>query len=167
ALEALTGAKISVGAPFFNATFGPLFLPLMIAMSFGPMLAWKRGDLLGVAQRLLGAVAIGVVGVAATFAAIGGGPVLAPFGVGLALFVMAGALTDLVERTGLFRVPFPTAVRRAVGLPRSAWGTAVAHFGVGLCLLGVVGETQWGSEKIAALKPTETISIRHYDLTFD
>ena len=27
ALEALTGEKISVGAPFFNATFGPLFLP--------------------------------------------------------------------------------------------------------------------------------------------
>src|SRR4029079_1396087 len=55
ALEALTGEKISVGAPFFNLTFGPLFLPLLIAMPFGPSLAWKRGDLLGVAQRLVGA----------------------------------------------------------------------------------------------------------------
>src|SRR3954466_9116093 len=53
ALEALTGDKISVGAPFFNLTFGPLFLPLLIAAPFGPLLAWKRGDLLGVAQRLL------------------------------------------------------------------------------------------------------------------
>ena len=52
ALEVLTGDKISVGAPFFNLTFGPLFLPLMLAMSFGPLLAWKRGDLLGAAQRL-------------------------------------------------------------------------------------------------------------------
>ena len=48
ALEALTGEKISVGAPFFNATFGPLFVPLLIAVPFGPLLAWKRGDLLGV-----------------------------------------------------------------------------------------------------------------------
>src|SRR5467141_5461911 len=55
ALEVLTGDKISVGAPFFNLTFAPLFLPLMIAMPFGPLLAWKRGDLLGAAQRLIAA----------------------------------------------------------------------------------------------------------------
>ena len=53
ALEALTGDKISVGAPFFNLTFGPLFVPLLIAVPFGPLLAWKRGDLLGAAQRLI------------------------------------------------------------------------------------------------------------------
>ena len=56
ALEALTGEKISVGAPFFNLTFGPLFMPLLLAVPFGPLLAWKRGDLLGVAQRLIGGV---------------------------------------------------------------------------------------------------------------
>src|SRR3974390_1906182 len=52
ALEVMTGEKISVGAPFFNLTFGPLFVPLMIALPFGPLLAWKRGDLLAAAQRL-------------------------------------------------------------------------------------------------------------------
>ena len=55
ALEVLTGDKISVGAPFFNLTFGPLFVPLLIAVPFGPLLAWKRGDLLGAAQRLIAA----------------------------------------------------------------------------------------------------------------
>ena len=84
ALEALTGDKISVGAPFFNLTFGPLFVPLLIAVPFGPLLAWKRGDLLGAAQRLLAAVALGVAALAATFAVQRGGPVLAPFGIGLA-----------------------------------------------------------------------------------
>ena len=54
ALEVLTGDKISVGAPFFNLTFAPLFVPLLIAVPFGPLLAWKRGDLLGAAQRLIG-----------------------------------------------------------------------------------------------------------------
>ena len=76
ALEALTGDKISVGAPFFNATFGPLFLPLMIAMPFGPLLAWKRGDLLAAAQRLTAAFAVALVAMGATFAIVQGGPVL-------------------------------------------------------------------------------------------
>ena len=46
-LESLTGAKISVGPPYFNATFIPLMVPLLLALPFGPMLAWKRGDLQG------------------------------------------------------------------------------------------------------------------------
>src|SRR5262245_38752881 len=91
ALEALTGDKISVGAPFFNATFAPLFIPLLVVVPFGPLLAWKRGDLLGVSQRLVGAAAVAVIAVAVVFAVEGGGPVLVPFAIGLALYVMAGA----------------------------------------------------------------------------
>jgi cytochrome c-type biogenesis protein CcmF len=168
ALEALTGEKISVGAPFFNMTFGPLFVPLLIAMPFGPLLAWKRGDLLGVAQRLIGAAGIAAITVAVIFAMEGGGgPILVPFAIGLALYVMAGALTEIVERTGLLKVPFPTALARARGLPRSAWGGAFAHFGLGITLLGVIGETQWSVERIAEVKPGQSISIRRYDLQFD
>jgi cytochrome c-type biogenesis protein CcmF len=167
ALEALTGEKISVGAPFFNLTFGPLFLPLLVAMPFGPLLAWKRADILGAAQRLIAACALAAVGIAVTFIAAGEGSVLAPFGIGLGVFVMVGALTDLAERTGIFRLPFATVRQRAGGLPRSAWGTAVAHFGLGLTLLGVVCETNWGAERIVAVKPTQTISVRGYDLSFD
>jgi cytochrome c-type biogenesis protein CcmF len=167
ALEALTGEKISVGAPFFNATFAPLFVPLLIAMPFGPLLAWKRGDLLGVAQRLLGAAGIAVIAVAVIFAMEGGGPLLVPFAIGLAVYVMAGALTEIVERTGLLRVPFATAFARARGLPRSAWGATFAHFGLGITLLGIIGETQWSLERIAELKPGQSMSIRRYDLHFD
>jgi cytochrome c-type biogenesis protein CcmF len=167
ALEALSGEKISVGAPFFNATFMPLFVPLLVAVPFGPLLAWKRGDLLGVAQRLVGAAGIAAITVAVAFAMQGGGPILVPFAIGLALFVMAGALTDIVERTGLLKVPLATALRRGRGLPRSAWGAVFAHFGLGLTLLGVIGETQWSVERIAELKPGQSISIRHYELTFD
>jgi len=97
----------------------------------------------------------------------GGGPVLAPFGIGLALFVMTGALTGIVERMGLFRVPLATAMARARGLPRSTWGAALAHFGLGVALLGIIGETQWSIERIAELRPGQTISVRSYDLIFD
>ena len=167
ALEALTGEKISVGAPFFNATFVPLFIPLLIAVPFGPLLAWKRGDLLGVAQRLVGAAGVGLITVAVVFAMEGGGPILVPFAIGLALYVMAGALTEVVERTGLLKVPLATAFARAKGLPRSTWGATFAHFGLGIALLGIIGETQWSLERIAELRPGQSISIRRYDFQFD
>jgi cytochrome c-type biogenesis protein CcmF len=167
ALEALTGEKISVGAPFFNLTFGPLIVPLLIAVPFGPLLAWKRGDLLGAAQRLIWVFALALVGMATVFAIQRGGPVLAPFGVALALFVMIGALIDLTERVALFRVPFGVAFARARGLPRSAFGTAVAHFAAGMLLLGVVAETAWNAEAIVSLKPGGTVSLRGYDFTLD
>ena len=167
ALEALTGEKISVGPPFFNATFGPLFIPLMLAMPFGPLLGWKRGDIVAAAQRLLAAAGLAAIAVAAAFAIEQGGPVLAPFGAGIAVFVMAGAVTDIVERTMILRLPLRAAVRRAIGLPRSVWGTAFGHFGIGATLLGIVAVTAWGSERIAELKPGDTIEVSHYRLTFD
>jgi cytochrome c-type biogenesis protein CcmF len=166
ALEAATGEKISVGAPFFNLTFAPLFIPLLIAVPFGPLLAWKRADLLGVTQRLTGAFVVALVGIGAGFA-IEGRPVVSAFGIGLALFVMAGAITDIAERTGILRVPIGTVLTRARGLPRSTWGTAFAHFGLGVALLGIVGETQWGAERITAMRPSERVTLRHYDFTFD
>ena len=166
ALEAITGEKISVGAPFFNLTFGPLFVALMFVIPFGPLLAWKRGDLLGVAQRLMTAFAIGIVAIAIAFVAEGQS-VFASFGVGLALYVMLGALTDLVERTGLFRLPLATVRQRAAGLPRSTWGTAIAHFGVAVSMLGIICAGTWGTERIIALKPAQTVSLSGYDLSFD
>jgi cytochrome c-type biogenesis protein CcmF len=167
ALEALTGDRISVGPPFFNLTFGPLFVPLLVAMPFGPLLAWKRGDLLGSAQRLLAAGLLAAVMAAASFALQRGGPVLAPFAVGLSIFVMAGAIIDIAERTLFLRVPLGAALRRAAGLPHSAWGAAFAHFGIGVTLLGIVSVTAWGSERIAEVKRGEAIEIAHYRLTFD
>jgi cytochrome c-type biogenesis protein CcmF len=167
ALEALTGDKISVGPPFFNATFGPLFIPLMAVMPFGPLMGWKRGDLVGAAQRLIAAAVLSGLAVVAASAMERGGPVLAPFGVGIAVFVMAGALTDLAERTLIMRVPFRVALRRAAGLPRSAWGTAFAHFGIGVTVLGIVAVTAWGSERLAEIHIGDSLDIAHYRLTFD
>jgi cytochrome c-type biogenesis protein CcmF len=166
ALEALTGAKISVGPPFFNATFAPLFISLMMVMPFGPLLGWKRGDLLAAAQRLLAAAILAAVAMAAALALEQGGPVLAPFGAGIAVFVMVGAVTDLVGRTMLLRVSFRAALRRAIGLPRSAWGTAFAHFGLGATLLGIVAVTAWGSERIAEMKVGDSLEIAPYRVTF-
>ena len=167
ALEVLTGDKISVGAPFFNLTFGPLFVPLMIAVPFGPMLAWKRGDLYGAAQRLLAAGIAALIAIALAWAWARGGSALAPLAIGLAIFVVAGAIVDLVERTGLFRNPLAISFRRARGLPRSAWGSAFAHAGIGIALIGIVCETTWNSEYIGTLKPNDLIPFAGYRLKLD
>src|SRR5690606_12649349 len=60
-VEAISGDKISVGAPFFNLTFAPLMVPLLILVPFGPLLAWKRGDALAAAQRLMAAFALALL----------------------------------------------------------------------------------------------------------
>jgi cytochrome c-type biogenesis protein CcmF len=160
------GDKISVGAPYFDWTFGPLFALLLAVVPFGPLLAWKRGDLKGVTQRLTAAFVLALVGILVV-CVMEGRPVLGAFGVGMAAFVIVGALTDVVERTGLWRAAFPVTLRRAAGLPRSAWGTMFAHIGLGITLLGIVGETQWGSEQIVSLRPGDKVSLRHYDFTFE
>ncbi len=164
ALEATTGQKISVGAPFFNLTFGPLMLPLLFVMPFGPALAWKRGDLLGAVQRLMVALAVGLVVAVVLVAATRGGPVLAPLGVGLAVYIILGALTDLALRVRPRPMPLRAVAERAAGLPRSAWGTAIAHAGMGVTLLGLAA-TGWGVERIAAVHPGQPVELGPYRVT--
>jgi cytochrome c-type biogenesis protein CcmF len=167
AMEMLADFKMSVGAPFYNLTFAPLFALLLLAVPFGPMLAWKRGDLLGATQRLLAAGVAGLVVVAIVWAWVRGGSALAPLAIGLGVFVIAGAVTDIVERTGLVRLPFASALHRARGLPRSAWGTAFAHAGLGVALIGIVCETTWNSEHIATMKQNDVAHVAGYDLKLD
>ncbi|MBR0905707.1 heme lyase CcmF/NrfE family subunit [Bradyrhizobium liaoningense] len=167
AMEMLADFKMSVGAPFYNLTFAPLFALLLLAVPFGPMLAWKRGDLLGVTQRLLAAGVAALVAVAITWAWVRGGSALAPLAIGLGVFVIAGAVTDLAERTGLIRLPFATVLHRAHGLPRSAWGSAFAHAGLGVALIGIVCETTWNSEYIATMKQNDVAHVAGYDVKLD
>ncbi len=143
-LETVTGAKISAGAPYFNATFAPMFLPLLVAVSFGPLLPWKRGDLVAVSHRLMAAFIVGLIGILAVYAAEGR-PIAAICTAALGIFIVAASASNIIERAGLFRVPLATAMQRAVRLPRSAWGTMFAHAGLGITLLGIVAEFDVGN----------------------
>jgi len=167
ALEALTGEKISVGAPFFNATFVPLFLPLCVVMPIAQNLAWKRGDLLGSMQRLFFAFACGLAAMLVLFA-LRGGPVISVVLAGLAIYTIIGAFTDLATRIfGRATLLKGTqAFTHALGLPRSAYGTALAHAGIGLSLLGLAA-TGWGAQKIMAMKPGDVARVGPYDVVLE
>ncbi len=148
-LEAVTDRKISVGPPYFNLTFGTLMLPILLAMPFGPLLPWKRADLAGVSQRLGVAILLAVGGALVAFAMSATespGRALWPvLGIGLAIWLIVGALTDLAERIRLFRAPIRVSLSRFAGLPRSGFGTVLAHGGVGVILVGIVGVRSCGT----------------------
>lgn len=165
ALEAVTGEKISVGPPFFNYTFVPLFIPIFLAMPMAQLLAWKRGDLLGAAQRLTLVAALGFAA-ALVFYGLEGGPVLSAAMAGLALFVITGSFVEIGGRIFARGATLSASLSRAFGLPLSAWGTAFAHAGVGVCLLGLAA-TGWGVEKIAAMKPGDRETVGPFEVTLD
>jgi len=101
-LALVGGGTVSVGAPFFNATFVPLMVPLVLAMAAGPLLAWKRADLLGALQRLWTAL-VGAAAVLAVGWWIAGGPLTALLGLALASWLLLGSLVELAERLKLGR----------------------------------------------------------------
>src|SRR3984893_12340900 len=101
--EQLGGPKLSVGPPFFDLVFRWLMAPLLVAVAIGPLLAWKRGDLLGALQPLWGAFAAAVVVALVGLYVSGGGPVLAVLGLALAAWMGLGALVEWAERVRLFR----------------------------------------------------------------
>ncbi len=166
ALEAVTGEKISVGAPFFNLTFLPLMAPLLIALPFGPLLAWKRGDIATAAQLLKVAGVLAAATLVVAFAYGQKGIWLAPFGLAIGVWVMAGTISELAARIKLGRASREESLRRLVNLPRSALGTTLAHFGVGLMTVGVVATSAYLNENILVLKPGEKTEIAGYTLAF-
>ncbi len=166
ALEGLTGTRISVGAPYFNMTFAPLMVPLLLVMPFGPMLAWKRGDLHAALERLLAAVAISVAAAALALAFFIRGPWVAPFALALGVWVIAGTLSELAFRIKLGRAPWREVARRLANLPRASIGGTLAHVGIGLTTLGIVAMSAWQSEKILIMKPGERTEIGGYTLAF-
>ncbi len=166
ALEGITGEKISVGPPYFNMTFGPLMIPLLLALPFGPSLAWKRGDLLGAGQRLFAALGLAAVAAFAAYAVFNRGPSLAPFGIALGVFVMAGAASEWITRTKLGSVSFEESMRRARNLPRGAYGSFLAHFGIGMMAVGIVATSAYQEERILIMKPSEQTTVGGFELTF-
>ena len=166
ALEQLTGEKITVGAPFFNMTCGVLLLTACFVTPIGFSLAWKRGDLLGVAQRLTAALAAGAIVAIAGAAWLHGQSILAAIAAGIAVFAIVGTLIEILTRAWRPGLSFGVALKRGAGLPLSFWGAALAHIGVGVTLLGLAG-VGFGAEAIATLHKGVPQAVGPYEITLD
>ena len=161
ALEALTGEKISVGAPYYVLTFIPIALPLCLVLPFGQALAWKRGDIHAAVQRLAALFGLSLALVLGLIAFTTGGPVLAPVAVGLGVFLVMAGAAEIWTRSHVRGRGWATTLRRASGLPRSAWGSALAHAGLGLSIIGIAAQA-WSSETITAARPGTQVNVGRY-----
>ncbi len=164
--EFMDGAKISVGAPFFDLTFTPFMVVLCLALPLGALMPWKRGDAAKVMGRLwwVGALALTLGGI--TMGLQTGTALLAPVGIALAAWLVFGALAELIERAGFGRVAWTKALGRLTGLPRADWGKAVAHAGLGLTVMGIAAVSAWEIEDIRLANPGDTIPLGPYEVSF-
>ncbi|MEC8699515.1 MAG: heme lyase CcmF/NrfE family subunit [Pseudomonadota bacterium] len=166
-LEAFGGDKVSVGPPFFNATFIPLMVPLVIALGVGPLLPWKRADLGGVLARLKLAFAAALILTLITAYLTWGKSVFGAMGIGIAVWLGASVLVEFGERIGFGRVSLSDSVKRAIGLPRAAWGRTLAHFGLAVTVAGVTGAGLWQVESIQIMRPGDKVDVSGYEFTFE
>ncbi|MEE8173095.1 MAG: heme lyase CcmF/NrfE family subunit, partial [Alphaproteobacteria bacterium] len=163
-LDAISGAKVSVGPPFFESSFVYIIAPLLVLAAAGPLMAWKRADLPGVSQRLIVAFVVAAIA-AILLVALSGGPWGAIVGLTIAAWLIGGVAAEFFERLRLFRVPLRDSLRRARVLPRSAWGMSLAHAGVAILIAGGVGATNWQTERVQVMQVGESTHVAGYDFT--
>jgi len=162
ALEMVTGARITVGPPYFDATFNPIMAGLVVAMALGPLLAWRRGTLpsLGTSLRL---AAAGVV------LAVGSGVILADgiSAAGLAGLGLLGWLALAIGGDILHRLkPWQAGIgTRASALPMPVWGMWTAHAGMVVFLVGALGNGLFQTEVIVRAFPGDTVNVAGKTMT--
>ncbi len=163
--EIIVGRTLSVGAPFFNAAFAPFMVALAVILSPGAMLAWKRGTIGKAMKPLWGVVVLAVALAGLAFALQTGKSALGPVGVALGVWVVFGALTDLWQRTG--RQGMAARLGRLGRLPRSDWGKALSHAGLGITIFGIAGLMAWQQEDIRTAQIGETFTVGAWEITLE
>ncbi|HTB36133.1 MAG TPA: cytochrome c-type biogenesis CcmF C-terminal domain-containing protein, partial [Reyranella sp.] len=164
-LDLLTGNKVSVGPPFFNATFVPICAPLFAALCVGPFLGWKRAELWPALLQLRVAFVISVIVAIVASYAIDGRATLAAIAFGFGVWLIVGSLVEFASRLRLGRVPLADSLRRFKATPRASLGMTIAHTALGFVVLGAVATSAWHLELMHTMKPGETVSFAGYQVT--
>jgi cytochrome c-type biogenesis protein CcmF len=144
-VEAATGDKLSVGAPYFNAVAGPLALILALLIAVGPLLNWgrDRGERM---KRLTIPALAGVTALVILLFVVPGGGILPKLGLAVAAVLMPASFLPLIGRK----------LRRT---PLSTFGMVVAHFGVGVSLVGMSANAMFTKEVLIAARPGDQVSV--------
>ncbi|HJR83488.1 MAG TPA: heme lyase CcmF/NrfE family subunit [Sphingomicrobium sp.] len=143
--EAMTGEKLSVGAPYFNAVAGPLAILLGILLAIGPLLSWRR-EARPVLKKLALPALFAATALVIAFFAIPQAGLLPKFGLALAAGLIPATLIPLIRRN-LLRTPLAT------------WGMAIAHLGAAVAVAGMAADSAFTTEKLTAAKPGETVAV--------
>lgn len=157
-LDLLTGNKVSVGPPFFNATFVPLCAPLFAALCVGPFLGWKRAELGPALMRLRLAFTVSLAAALFAMVMIDSRSTLAALAFGFGVWLILGSLASLGDR-------FRSGTLRTI--PRSTLGMVIAHASLGLVVLGSVATSSWSTELMQTMKPGDRIAFGGYSVVLD
>ena len=156
-VDALGLGKISVGPPYFNAVFLPLTAPLAVLIGLASVIGWKRAGRSEVLRRLRWPAVLAVVGgLALPWLVEQKLLLVAAAGGMLALWAMLMALEEPWRRW---------RARGAAGLtqmPRGIWGMTLAHFGIGLWVLGVTFVSLYSIERDVRLGPGQSTDLADY-----
>jgi cytochrome c-type biogenesis protein CcmF len=165
--EVATGRKVSVGPPFFNLAFSPFMIAVAVILPVFSVLPWKRGSLARAVADLRGALVLAVVLGALAWAFETGETMLAPIGLALGVWVVAGALAEMLRRARVAEVGVDESWRRLCNLPRADWGKAVSHAGFGVTIFGIAAITAWSAEDIRAVQPGAEYEVAGHTLRFE
>ena len=155
-IELLGKDKISVGPPYYSWVFAPFAVPLLILVVFGPMLNWKRDSLANVLRRVRIPAAVGGAVLLVALVSVGWKGVIAACGVALAAWLLAGAVAIPGRRWWAGRANLSRSIRTT---PPGVVGLSIAHAGLGLLLLGVVGVSAWQTDKVLTMRPGENTTF--------
>jgi cytochrome c-type biogenesis protein CcmF len=155
-VDAIANKKVSVGAPVFDLFFLLPMLPLALLVGVGMHSTWKVTAAAALARRLAWPAAIALAaGVAIPMALFDEASLLTIASTAIAFWVCVTALLD----------PLGRFVRRhAAPLTRAQLGMCLAHFGVGVFILGVTFVSAFTVEKDVALRPGDRVEIGGYEV---
>jgi cytochrome c-type biogenesis protein CcmF len=152
--ESMTGEKLSVGAPYFNAAAGPIALVLMAAMALGPLLRWRRDELRALIRRLALPLLLAIAALLATILLAPGIGILPLLGLVFASGVGAASLAPLWKRN----------LRRT---PLFIWGMVIAHLGVAVSVAGMASESAFTKETLVSVKPGEMVAVGRWGVRLE
>ena len=164
-VEVISGNRLSVGAPYFNATFMPLMAILMALIAPGALLAWKRGDFGAALRRLWPAGVVAVIVIVFALFITWPKNTAAGLGAGLAAWAGVGVVLDLVRHARVRADGVVGALKNVGNLPRPYLGMSLAHFGVAILAIGIMGAGVWRSEQVLYMKPGDDVKVGWYDVT--
>ncbi|HYX44314.1 MAG TPA: cytochrome c-type biogenesis CcmF C-terminal domain-containing protein, partial [Acidimicrobiales bacterium] len=160
--EAVSGDRLSVGAPYFNRMAAPIGITLLFLMAVAPVLPWRKasGDLLHRRLVVPAWIATGVV-VACVLAGVRGLGALVAFGLGT--FAASTALRQIVLSARAARRQGTPVWRVLVG-PTS--GGMVVHVGVVVVAVAFAASSAFAESRQFRLSPGQSASLSGHTVTY-
>lgn len=167
--EAVTGARLTVGPPFFTKWMLPIGLILLTLTGVGPLLAWRRSTPSNLLYQFLWPVTLALVTASALY--VSGFEVWVS-GLCFALCAFVGGtigqecLRGAIVRREATRTDLFTAFVGLVGRSRRRYGGYVVHIGIVLMFLGFAG-SGYTLDSQVLLKPGEETDLGDYTVRYD